>query len=157
MNIGCFAAVCCSLLQMCSSIMMNGPICTCQVKHDPCPIMVKRTFFGPLCSSMHNTLTQRVGCFSWISVSIENVTGMTSMIVTDMLESLQWESVESQRIKAYLMLMYKTMNQIIAIPPPYCITLVPYRLLDPSTDKSSSTPDIIMTHPNGVSVYIGRG
>ena len=53
------------------------------------------------------------------------------------------------------MLMYKTMNQIVAIPhsTAQCLSFI---LLDPSTIKSSSTSDIIMSFNNMPGIMSNR-
>ena len=60
---------------------MNDPICNCQVKPEPCTIMAKRTFLTTCALPCTVLEPQRVSCFAWISVSIENLTAMTSVIV----------------------------------------------------------------------------
>ena len=61
--------------------------------------------------------------------------------VKDMLESLQWESLESRRIKAD-----HTMTQIVANPHSTA-QLLSHIVPDPSTVHSPSTSDIVMAHP----------
>ena len=48
--------------------------------------------------------------------------------VTDMIQHLQWESLESRRIKSQLTMMYKITNNLVDIPADQYLTLAPTRI-----------------------------